>query len=212
MKKLLKLIGIFAGLLVLVVLIVVALTPWMDRWGATDAEIAATYPGDELLAEPASFVNRAITINAPPSAIYPWIVQLDAKKGGWYSYTWLETYLLNCPIINADRIHDEWQNLQVGDQVHMCPHEPAPPPYIVAQLHPEQAIVMGHQENGKWVDIYQFIIVPQADGTSRLILRTRTMMDSLFWKVLHPGTFIMERGLLYGIKERAEQLAQTGNL
>lgn len=212
MKKLLKLIGIFAGLLVLVVLIVVALTPWMDRWGATDAEIAATYPGDELLAEPASFVNRAITINAPPSAIYPWIVQLDAKKGGWYSYTWLETYLLNCPIINADRIHDEWQNLQVGDQVHMCPHEPAPPPYVVAQLHPEQAIVMGHQENGKWVDIYQFIIVPQADGTSRLILRTRTMMDSLFWKVLHPGTFIMERGLLYGIKERAEQLAQTGNL
>lgn len=212
MKKLLKLIGIFAGLLVLVVLIVVALTPWMDRWGATDAEIAATYPGDELLAEPASFVNRAITINAPPSAIYPWIVQLDAKKGGWYSYTWLETYLLNCPIINADRIHDEWQNLQVGDQVHMCPHEPAPPPYVVAQLHPEQAVVMGHQENGKWVDIYQFIIVPQADGTSRLILRTRTMMDSLFWKVLHPGTFIMERGLLYGIKERAEQLAQTGNL
>lgn len=212
MKKLLKLLGIVAGLIVLVVLIVVALTPWMDRWGATDAELAAIYPGDELLPEPASFVNRAITINAPPSAIYPWIVQLDAKKGGWYSYTWLETYLLNCPIVNSDRIHEEWQNLQVGDQVHMCPGEPAPPPYEVAQIHPEQAIVMGHQENGTWMDIYQFVIVPQADGTSRLILRTRTMMTSTFWQIIHPGVFIMERGLLYGVKERAEQLAQAGNL
>lgn len=160
MKKLFKLIGILAGLLALVVLVVIALTPWMDRWGATDAEIAATYPGDELLSEPAIFVNRAITINAPAEAIYPWIVQLDARKGGWYSYTWLETYLLNCPIVNADRIHEEWQNLQVGDEVYMCPDQPMPPPYVVAQLHPNQAIVMGHQENGEWVDIYQFIIVP----------------------------------------------------
>lgn len=212
MKKLFKLIGILAGLLALVVLVVIALTPWMDRWGATDAEIAATYPGDELLSEPAIFVNRAITINAPAEAIYPWIVQLDARKGGWYSYTWLETYLLNCPIVNADRIHEEWQNLQVGDEVYMCPEQPMPPPYVVAQLHPNQAIVMGHQENGEWVDIYQFIIVPQPDGSSRLILRTRTMMDSFFWQVLHPGAFVMERGLLYGVKERAEQLWQASRL
>ena len=212
MKKLLKLIGGGIGLVVLVVLVVVALTPWMDRWGATAEEIAATYPGDELLPEPASFVNRAITINAPPSAIYPWLVQLDAKKGGWYSYTALETYLLNCPMVNADQIHEEWQHLNVGDEVHMCPHEPAPPPYLVAQIHPDQAIVLGHQENGKWVDLYQFVIVPQADGTSRLILRTRTMMTGGFWAVIHPGIFVMERGLLYGVKERAEQQLQSASL
>jgi len=212
MKKFLKAIGILTGLIVLAVVIVALLTPWMDRWGATDEEIAAAYPGDELLPEPASFVNRAITINAPPEYIYPWIVQLDARKGGWYSYTWLETYLLNCPMVNADRIHPEWQNLKVGDKVRMCPNEPAPPPYIVAQIHPNQAIVMGHQENGEWVDIYQFAIVPQADGSSRLILRTRTMMVGGIWIVFHPGTFIMERGMLFGIKERAEHLAQTGSL
>jgi hypothetical protein len=206
MKKFLKFIGILAGLILLVVIITVALTPWMDRWGATDEEIAAAYPGDELLLEPASYVNRAITINAAPEYIYPWIVQLDAKKGGWYSYSWLETNLLRCPIINADRIHPEWQNLQVGDKVHMCPNEPAPPPYIVAQIHPNQAIVMGHQDNDEWVDLYQFVIVLQANGASRLILRTRTMMDGGFWTIIHPGTFIMERGMLYGIKERAERL------
>lgn len=53
---------------------------------------------------------------------------------------------------------------------------------------------------------------PQPDGSSRLILRTRTMMDSFFWQVLHPGAFVMERGLLYGVKERAEQLWQAGRL
>jgi len=180
----------------------------MDRWGVTDQEIHATYPGDELLVEPASFVNRAVTIHAAPEQIYPWIVQLGAGKGGYYSYTWLETYLLNCPLVNADRIHPEWQDLKVGDEVKMCPRQPAPPPYIVAMLKPNQAIVLGHQENGKWVNLWQFIIVPQVDGSSRLILRTRTMAVGGFWDIIHPGVFIMERGLLLGVRARAEASAK----
>jgi hypothetical protein len=181
----------------------------MDRWGATDAEIPATFPGDELVPEPASFVNRAVTIHAAPETIYPWTVQSDALKGGWYSYTWLETYLLRCQMVNADRIHPEWQNLQVGDEVRMCLDEPAPPSYIVAQIHPNRAIVMGHKENGEWVDLYQFVILPQDDGSSRLVLRTRTMAVGGFWTVFHAGFFIMERGMLLGIKERAEVLTQS---
>jgi hypothetical protein len=197
------------GLVILAIIMIALLTPWMDRWGATDEEIAATFPGDELVPDPASFINRAIAINAAPEYIYPWIVQLDATKGGWYSYTWLEA-LIGCKMVNADRIHPEWQNLQVGDLVRMCPEEPSPPPYIVAQIHPNQAIVMGHQEDGEWVDLYQFVIVPQADGTSRLILRTRTQMTGGFWTFFHSGFFIMERGLLQGVKERAEKLTQSG--
>lgn len=211
MKKFLKFAGISIVLIVLAIMVTIALTPWMDRWGATDEEIAASFPGDGLVPEPASFVNRAITINAAPEYIYPWIVQLDATRGGWYSYTWLEA-MLNCPMVNADRIHPEWQGLQVGDEVKMCAGEFAPPAYIVAEIHPNRAIVMGHQENDEWVDLYQFVIVPQVDGTSRLILRTRTMMVGGIWTVIHPGAFIMERGLLYGVKERAERLAETGAL
>lgn len=207
MKKLLKTLGILAGLTVLAVTIIAMLTPWMDRWGATDEEIAASFPGDELLLEPASFLNRAVTVNALPEEIYPWIVQLGADKGGMYSYTSLETYLLNCPLVNADRIHEEWQDLKVGDEMKMCPNEPAPPPYIIAQIVPNEAIVMGHQENGEWVDVWQFIIVPQKDGTSRLITRTRTMATGGFWTIIHPGIFMMERGMLLGIKDRAEMLA-----
>ena len=44
-----------------------------------------------------------------------------------YSYTALEG-LIRCPMVNADRIHDEWQNLQVGDPVKLCAGDFAPPP------------------------------------------------------------------------------------
>jgi len=207
MKKFLKIVAVLAGLAVLAILAVILLTPWMNRWGATDEEIAAALPGDELVPTPASFINRALTIYAKPEQIYPWLVQIGADKGDWYSYDWLET-LANCPNTNADRIHEEWQNLEVGDLVLMCPGEFAPPPYIVAQLHPNQAIVMGHQGNDEWVDLYQFVIVQQADDSSRLILRTRTMMVGGIWNVFHPIAFTMEQRMLRTVKERAETLAQ----
>ena len=207
MKKFLKIAAVFAGLIALLVIAIILLTPWMDRWGAIDAEIQAAYPGDELVPAPASFVNRAVTIQASPEQIYPWLLQIGADKGGWYSYDWLET-LANCPNTNADRIHAEWQNLEVGDPVLMCPGEFAPPPYVVAQLHPDQAIVMGHQENSEWVDLYQFVLVPQTDGSTRLVLRTRTMMVGGIWNVVHPIAFMMEQRMLHGVKERAEKLAQ----
>lgn len=204
MKKVALVFAVLAALAVAGAVTVRLLTPWMDRYGATDAELAALFPGDELVPDPASFVNRAITIQASPAEIYPWLLQLDAEKGGWYSYDWLETNLLRCPMTNADRIHPEWQDRQVGDLVRMCPGEAGPPPYVVAQLHPDRAMVLGHQENGTWVDLYQFVIVPQEDGASRLILRTRTMMAGGLWDLIHPGVFLMERGMLHGIKARAE--------
>jgi hypothetical protein len=207
MKKWIKVFLVLVGLAVLAIAAIILLTPSMDRWGAIDAEIQATFPGDELVPAPLSFVNHAVTINATPEEIYPWLVQMGADKGGLYSYTALET-LINCPQTNADRIHEEWQNLQVGDLVRLCPKDPGPPPYIVAQILPNQAIVMGHKENGKWVDLWQFVILPQADGSSRLILRTRTMAVGGFWDIIHPGVFIMERGLLLGVKERAEKMAK----
>lgn len=180
------------------------LQPWMDRWGTSDAEIAAVFPGDELVPAPLQTVNRGVTIDATPEKIYPWLLQLGADRGGLYSYDVLEK-MANCPITNADRIHPEWQNLKVGDLVKLCPKEPGPPPYIVAALTPNRSMVLGHQDNGTWVEEWEFNILPQADGTSRLVTRTRTTTVGLFWDVLHPITFVMERAMLLGIKLRAEK-------
>jgi hypothetical protein len=179
----------------------------MDRWGATDSEVTASYPGDELVPSPRILYTRAISINAAPEEIYPWIVQLGADRGGMYSYTWFETNILRCELINADRIHAEWQDLKVGDLVKMCPDPNQPPAYQVAKIEPDQAIILGHYEAGNWVDVWQFVLLPQADGTTHLILRSRDAKEGWYWDALRPGEFIMVRGMLLGIKERAENTA-----
>ena len=204
MKKYLKIIGILAGLGVVATILIFALLPWMDSWGASDAEIAASYTGDELVPSPRISYTRALSIDATPEEIYPWIVQLGAERGGMYSYEWFETNILRCELINADQIHDEWQYLKVGDQVKMCPGTSGPPPYEVAILEPDHAMILGHKEDGEWIEIWQFVLVPQADGSTRFILRSRSAAQGWFWDVIRPGEFIMARGMLLGIKERAE--------
>ena len=212
MKKILKLAGILFGLAVVGVVALVLLLPWMDRWGATQTEIAASLSGDELVLSPRISYTRAISINAAPEEIYPWIVQIGAERGGWYSYEWFETSVLRCEISNADSIDERWQNLKVGDPVKMCPGTAGPPPYQVALLEPGRAMILGHQENGDWIEVWQFVLLPQDDGTTRLVLRSRNAAEGWFWDVMRPGEFIMARGMLRGIKERAEgiQVAQGG--
>lgn len=210
MKKILKTMGVLVGLAILAALMIVALMPWMDRWGATSEEISASFPGDELVPSPRYVYSRVISVNAAPEDIYPWLVQMGAQRGGMYSYSWFETNILRCELINADRIHEEWQGLNVGDKVKMCPGDWGPPAYEVARLDPNHAVVLGHHENGRWSDVWQFILVPQTDGTTRLVARGRETKSGTIWDVIRPGQFVMERGMLLGIKARAEGLTQGG--
>jgi hypothetical protein len=208
MKPLLKIIGVMAALGIFALIAMFALLPWMDRWGASQNEIAASLPGDELVPSPRISYTRAITISAAPEEIYPWIVQIGAERGGWYSYEWFETNVLRCAISNADRIHEKWQNLKVGDPVRMCPGTSGPPPYEVAMLEPDRAMILGHQDNGEWVEVWQFVLLPHEDGSTRLVVRSRSAAEGWFWDVIRPGEFIMARGMLLGIRERAEGMTR----
>ena len=208
MKKFFKIVGVLAGLTLLAVVVTVALMPWMDRWGATSTEISTAFPGDELVSSPRITYTRAVTVDASPEEIYPWIVQLGAEKGGMYSYEWFETNFLRCRLINADRIHEEWQDLKVGDHMKMCPGTFGPPPYEIAIVEPNRAIVMGHRDQGTWVEVWQFNLVPQGGGSTRLVIRSRNSAEGLLWDVIRPGEFIMMRGMMLGIKARAESMAQ----
>jgi len=90
------------------------------RWGATDEEIAAVQPGDELIRDANITATRAITIRRSPDVIWPWIAQIGQGRGGFYSYDSLEN-LVGFDIHSADRIVPEWQTLDVGDEVHLAP-------------------------------------------------------------------------------------------
>ena len=59
---------------------------WHRRWGATDAEVAAAMPGDELVPGAYVFCTRAITIDAPPETVWPWLVQVGFGQAGFYSF------------------------------------------------------------------------------------------------------------------------------
>jgi hypothetical protein len=84
------------------------------NWGASEEEAARSLPGDELLAEADIVATRAITIGAPPSAVWPWLVQMGRGRAGAYTYDWIEN-LFGLDMHSADRIHPERQGLEVGE-------------------------------------------------------------------------------------------------
>src|ERR1700682_4382350 len=90
------------------------------RWGATDEEIAAAQPGDDLIGDANVTATRAITIRRSADVVWPWIAQLGQGRGGFYSYDFLEN-LVGCDIHSADRVVSEWQQIGVGDEVRLAP-------------------------------------------------------------------------------------------
>jgi hypothetical protein len=93
------------------------------NWGASTDEARQPLPGDELLKDADILATRAITIDAPPSAVWPWLVQMGPGRAGAYTYDWIEN-LFGLNMHSADRIHPEWQTLEVGDVLRSKPGRP----------------------------------------------------------------------------------------
>ena len=197
------------------------LRPWHLRWGATEAEVRRALPGDELLPNPKFSATHAITIHAPVAEVWPWLAQIGQGRGGFYSYTWIEN-LLGCDIHNADRVHPEWQNLKAGNPILLHPKIPPVPAAIVEpgrvivlhgetrQRPPSNLVKPGDYVTTTWT----FYIEPVDEHITRLIERFRSDYNSTprnaFFNhvILEPGSFIMERKMLLGIKARAEGAAK----
>src|SRR2546428_8278858 len=91
--------------------------PWHLRWGATEEEVRRTLPGDEVVIDPTFDATRAITVEAPPEDIWPWIVQMGFGRAGWYSYDLLDNFGRR----SAKQIIPSLQDVQAGDVVPMGP-------------------------------------------------------------------------------------------
>ncbi|MFN8486183.1 MAG: hypothetical protein U0350_01245 [Caldilineaceae bacterium] len=181
--------------------------PWHIRWGATDAEITMALPGDPFI-PPATVVStRAITIHAPPAQVWAWLVQLGQNHGGFYSYDWLENLFL-AQMQNADRIVPAWQNPQVGDQVTMMANPPPMSVATIALLEPQRVMVL----KGGWT----FYLQPLDAQTTRFIVRYASFPVKGNWTaalyyypIFEPAHFVMEAGMMMGIKQRAEAAMRT---
>jgi hypothetical protein len=172
------------------------------NWGATDAEAQARLPGDELLERADGIATRAITINAPASAVWPWIAQIGpSPRGGAYTYDWIEN-LLGLDIHSTDRVLPEFQHPRVGDTLGYGKNR-----MRFERVEPGRVLAT-RSEDGNWV--WSFVL-DEHNGQTRLISRNRFRLPSLSAKIgmvpMEPASLVMERKMLHGIKQRAERLA-----
>ncbi len=171
-------------------------------WGATAAEADSRLPGDELLEQADGVATRAIDIAAPVGAVWPWIAQMGpSPRGGAYTYDWIEN-LLGLNMHSADRVLPEFQHPQVGDSIGYGANR------MRLERVEDQHVLAWRSEDGNWV--WTFVLEPAGDRT-RLISRNRFRLprpiDHLAMLPMEPGSLLMERRMLLGIKSRAERLA-----
>jgi hypothetical protein len=177
---------------------------WCLTWGATDDEAGRDLPGDELLPEPDVVTTRAIAIAAPPVDVWPWLVQMGPGRAGAYTYDWIEN-LAGLDMHSAHDIVPEYQHLAVGDSWKLGPKGAV---LRVARMSDASSLVL-RSDDGNWV--WAFVLLPDGDGC-RLISRNRIRWAGapLLWSAvakyaMEPGSLVMERKMLLGIKQRAER-------
>lgn len=180
--------------------------PRMYSWGATAEEVTATLPGDDLVEPDAPRTTRALTVDAPPAAVWPWLAQIGEDRGGFYSYDWLER-LAGAHIRNADTIHPEWQDVHVGDTVWLARRYGERAKQVVAAVQPQSHLVLmsqadfervqrGERAFGAWA----FHLRPHNGRTRFLARGIGGAVGISSFDIAH---FVMERGMLRGIRARA---------
>ena len=186
-------------------------------YGSTAREQDLVLPGDRIVGRPQVVTDHAVTIDAPPATVWPWLLQMGWGRGGWYTARWVDRLLFPANGPSAEAIVPDLQDLAVGDFI------PDGPPetecgMIVEQFEPERALVLHSTSHLplSWRDkaeldwSWAFVLHPLDDGRrTRFHFRSRwTTAPWWFtlggWLVVVPADFVMSRAMLRGVKQRAE--------
>ncbi len=209
---------------------------WRGRWGAGAQTAARRYPGDDLVPRPRWGWTHGIQVEAPAADVWPWVAQIGADRGGFYSYQWLEN-LIGCQVSNAGTVHPEWAAREGGElRLH-----PKAPPLRIVSVEPGRALVAymapvrsmsaadrqgepphAHapaRKETRWMTAsWLFLVEPAGPARCRVISRYRCdTSDDLLTRlqfgpaIIEPVSFAMDRRMLIGIKQRAEQARDIAN-
>jgi uncharacterized protein YndB with AHSA1/START domain len=187
----------------------VVLWPLHRGWGSEPREHALSLPGDRADRNPALELQYAVTIDAPPEAVWAWLVQLGQDRAGFYSYDWLER-LFGADVHNVNEIRAEWQDRRPGDFVRATQ-----PNYLWGLLGNDIGWTVTEVEPGRALVLRNwgaFVLQPTGTNQTRFIIRTTVGdpgtppwmagLDMMTFELPH---FIMQRRMMLQIKRLAEE-------
>jgi hypothetical protein len=198
---------------------VIGVRPQMHRWGTTESEAAEGMPGDELVPAPRFASTRAISIAAPPSTVWPWLVQMGEGRGGLYTYDALER-LVGPGMESADAIVPELQDLAVGDDVRLAPIGGTDGLVMTVQrleapsllvLRSRRSAEAGDYFAGAMTASWTLVLHDVDEGATRLLSRWRmtwapsAAADFFNGALVEPLHFALEEKMLRGIRDRVER-------
>jgi hypothetical protein len=185
------------------------LTQTLRDWGAERTDASRAMRGDGAVRDPNYSMTLGIDIHARPDHIWPWLMQMGYRRGGLYSYDWLDRLFGYLDRPSADRILAEFQLLKPGDAIPIGRAAAFP----VRTIEPPLTLVLAGEQN-RFAWSWELGLVPIGPNQTRLMSRNRgrtpvTVAWTLFRAVLEPAAFIMTRRMLIGLKQRAERLAAS---
>ncbi len=175
---------------------------WHRTWGATVDEVAADMPGDELLPRAHYCCTRAITVDAPVEAVWPWLIQVGWSRGGWYADDLLDNFARP----SARQVVPQLQDLHVGQWLRMMPHASERTAFKVDSF-VRDSWLLWRTPNRTW----SWRLVPSGQARTRLITRIRTRYE---WRrpltpltvlLMEVADYPMMRRMLRGIRDRARE-------
>jgi hypothetical protein len=182
--------------------------------GLACGERAESLPGDEIVSDPMWQSTRAITIDAPPEQVWPWIVQMGfpSHRAGWYTPHWLDRLTFGIEQRSAGHIVPELQHLVRGDRVPDSDDWSAY--FTVLAVEPPRALVLYSTRHVikpiRTISFsWAFVIREVAPGKSRLSIRARTSYTPRWAApfvelVIGPADYVNATTMLRGIKKRVE--------
>ena len=182
---------------------------WFATWGSTLEERQRAMTADFEVPAASYSTTLAVTVDARPEDVWPWLLQMGFRRGGLYSYDWLDRLFGYLDRPSTDHILREFQNLNVGDVIPIGRGGGFP----VRAIEPNRSLVLGGSaEDFDWV--WEFGLSRRDDGRTRLVSRNRARVPKnvtswCLMRLLEPAAFLMTRRMLLGLKRRSERLART---
>ena len=201
---------LLAGALVLLPLLLPdSIRRRIDHWYARDADAARPMQGDVLAPAPAYEMTVTRVADAAPEHVWPWLMQLGYRRGGLYSYDWLDRLFGYLDGPSADKLLPEFQRLQPGDVIPIGRGGG----FQVQTVRPNRLLLLGgQQDQTAWS--WEIALEPIDETHTRITSRSRgtvphTFGARVFIALLGPAAFLMTRRMLIGLATRAEHLAHA---